>query len=292
MATQVQVNAYLGYIFQEFSRYGDKLATMYQVGNKPSFDKEVKLALLSAYITIADIYLEQWNNPYDDNLMTLTEFEEIMEHINRICNSYWWVDVSEESPHISITVSGATTLEFTMKGSGEVIIDYGASVAKEKVTLTSVAQTFTKTYTGASEVKIYNPANVTAFVCEDNTTVDGVSIPAEAVNLYLVGLNSTGISEFATYNTWTALVQFYINDTNITSFTAHREWFSSAIIFGIVDNAITDATIINNILIELDATGANTFSIAMAGGTNAAPTGAGATAKANLIARGVIVNTN
>jgi len=290
MTTQTQVNTYLGYIFQEFSRYGDKLATMHQTGNKPSFDKEVKLALLSAYITIADIYLEQWDDPYDNNLMTVAEFEDVMRHINRICNSHWWLDLSEELPHIEITVSDATTLELSLtSGDNEVIINWGDGSGMELSTGTA---TPSHVYSGEATAKLYNPENVISFTCDNNTNVSAVVIPAEAVNLTVVGLNSTNISEFITYDTWTSLLQFYINDTNITSLIVYREWFTSAIIFGATDNDITDATIINNILIELDATGLNTFFISLAGGTNAAPTGAGATAKSNLQGRGVNVITN
>jgi len=93
MATQLQVTNYTGYILQEFSRYGDKLATQHQIGEKPSFDKEVKLALLSVFVDIADRYLDEWNSTTSDNLMTVAEFEEIMEHINRIANSFHWLNL-------------------------------------------------------------------------------------------------------------------------------------------------------------------------------------------------------
>lgn len=93
MATQSQVNDYVGYIREELSKYGRKLATMHQHGSKPSFAKELKFMLLQAYVEIAESYLDQWNSTTDDNFFTISEFETIMEHINSICNSHHWLEL-------------------------------------------------------------------------------------------------------------------------------------------------------------------------------------------------------
>ena len=93
MATQADVNNYLGYIRQELAFYGNRLATYQQQGNKPDFAREVKLMLLSAYCDIAEHYLEQWDSTTDDNFFTVAEFEDIMQHINAICNSFLWLDL-------------------------------------------------------------------------------------------------------------------------------------------------------------------------------------------------------
>jgi hypothetical protein len=53
-----------------------------------------------------------------------------------------------------------------------------------------------------------------------------------------------------------------------------------------------DVTSVNNLLILLDSLGMANGTINLSGGTNAAPTGAGATAKANLITAGNTVTTN
>jgi L-ribulose-5-phosphate 3-epimerase UlaE len=92
-ATQTDVNNYLGYIRQELSIYGNRLATYHQQGNKPDFPKEIKFMLLEAYVDIAELYLAQWDSSTDDNLMTVAEFEEVMQHINTICNSFHWLDL-------------------------------------------------------------------------------------------------------------------------------------------------------------------------------------------------------
>jgi len=52
------------------------------------------------------------------------------------------------------------------------------------------------------------------------------------------------------------------------------------------------ATSVNNILISIESTGTSNGTLGMDGGTSAAPTGAGATAKADLITRGWTVTTN
>jgi hypothetical protein len=92
-ATQTQVDDYVGYIREELSRYGSKLATMQQQGNQPSFPKEIKFMLLQAFVEIAEVYLDQWDSTTDDNFFTISEFEGIMEHINAICNSHHWLEL-------------------------------------------------------------------------------------------------------------------------------------------------------------------------------------------------------
>ena len=92
-ATETQVNNYINYIRQELSYYGDRLATKHQHGGKPSFDKEVKFMLLQAFEEIAEMYLNEWSAP-DDDFMTVAEFEDIQQHINKIANSFHWLEMN------------------------------------------------------------------------------------------------------------------------------------------------------------------------------------------------------
>jgi hypothetical protein len=93
--TQTDVNNYLGFIRQELGIYGSKLATMHQqTGKRAGFPKELKLMLLSAYVYIADHYLDKWDDSEDDNFFTVEEFEDIMRHINEICNSFHWLELN------------------------------------------------------------------------------------------------------------------------------------------------------------------------------------------------------
>jgi hypothetical protein len=93
MATQSEVNSYLGYIRQELSIYGNRLANMTQQGNKPDFAKHLNFTLLQAFVDIADRYLEYWDSTTDTNFMTVVQFEEVMNHINRIAKSFHWLDL-------------------------------------------------------------------------------------------------------------------------------------------------------------------------------------------------------
>jgi hypothetical protein len=92
-ATQDLVNNYINYIRQEYSRYGDQLATWQQQGNEPDFTKKIKFMLLHCYIDVAEHYLEQWDSITDANFFTISEFENIMRHINTICNSFLWLEL-------------------------------------------------------------------------------------------------------------------------------------------------------------------------------------------------------
>ena len=92
--TQTEINTYLGYIRQEFSNYGERLASMNQQGDKPDFSKEVKFMLLQAYVDITERYLAKWDSTTDDNYFTVAEFEDIMTHINAICNTSYWLDLN------------------------------------------------------------------------------------------------------------------------------------------------------------------------------------------------------
>ena len=93
MATITDVNNYIGYIRQELAYYGNRLATMHQQGNKPSFDKEVKFMLLQAFVEIAEWYLDEWDDTAN-NEFTVAEFEDIQQHINKIANSFHWLDLN------------------------------------------------------------------------------------------------------------------------------------------------------------------------------------------------------
>jgi hypothetical protein len=91
-ATATDVSNYKYFIKRELSWWGNKLATKHQIGDKPSFDKEVKFMLLQSFVEIADWYLDEWDDP-DNNGMTVDEFNDIQQHINRIANSFHWLEI-------------------------------------------------------------------------------------------------------------------------------------------------------------------------------------------------------
>ena len=91
--TLVLRNAYVNSLRQELSYYGNKLATRTQQGHKPTVQKQVKFMLLQAFIEIAERYLDEYDD-LKDEFMTVSEFNDIQQHINRIGNSFHWIDVS------------------------------------------------------------------------------------------------------------------------------------------------------------------------------------------------------
>lgn len=123
------------------------------------------------------------------------------------------------------------------------------------------------------------------------TSINSIETHSEWTSLETIYVYSTLISSFTTHQEWTALSGLRVNSTSITNVLAYAQW-TSITDFRADDNAIISATNINNILIALDTAGMSSGTIELSGGTNAAPTGAGITAKNNLIGRGVTVNTN
>lgn len=91
-ATEGQVVSYLNNIRQELGYYGNRLATLHQYGHKPSFDKELKFMLLQAFVEIADWYLDEWDDT-DNNGLTIAQFEDVQQHINKIANSFNWLQM-------------------------------------------------------------------------------------------------------------------------------------------------------------------------------------------------------
>lgn len=91
--TLVLKNAFVNSIRQELVYYGDKLATRTQQGTKPLIQKQIKFMLLQAFVEIAEWYLDEYDDT-DNNGMTIAQFNDIQQHINKIGNSFHWIDMS------------------------------------------------------------------------------------------------------------------------------------------------------------------------------------------------------
>ncbi len=124
-----------------------------------------------------------------------------------------------------------------------------------------------------------------------NTSLSSLTTYAEWTDLRTLAIYLTLISSLTTYAAWALLQSLIVNDTSITNLIAHSAW-TSILTFNLSNNAIVSATNINNELIALEAAGMSSGTVDLSGGTNAAPTGAGITAKNNLISAGVSVTTN
>ena len=124
------------------------------------------------------------------------------------------------------------------------------------------------------------------------TPVTAVETHPEWTALEIIEVTDTSITSFETHPEWTLFRTARITNNAITSFIVHTEWtpLSSLWVNGA---AITSDTIINNMLIACDTLVMGTGDdIDFSGGTNATPTGAGATAKSNLQVRNCTVTTN
>jgi hypothetical protein len=91
--TQSDINDFVTIWRQELTYYGDRLAHRSQWGHETLYWKEIKLMLLEAFTDIMEKYLVEWDDP-DNNMFTLSEFDDIQQHANRICNSHHWLDLS------------------------------------------------------------------------------------------------------------------------------------------------------------------------------------------------------
>ena len=134
-------------------------------------------------------------------------------------------------------------------------------------------------------VDIYNcnvtvPLNCTPFLNLRRVSAGNTSLPS--VNL----------------STCTKLEWIYIRSSpSVTTLNLPATLSNTTLVYG--DGCALTAAAINDILVKLDANGVsntqsvtNNYIIKLDGGTNAAPTGAGITAKNNLIAKGWSVTTN
>ncbi len=145
-------------------------------------------------------------------------------------------------------------------------------------------------FTGSLPI-LSNSPDLAYFYARSNNLTG--SIPSLDVNTKLIGFyaysnNLTGSIPSLGNNV--ALNIFYVHANNLTGFVGG--WPTKAFTFRADNNALTESAV-NQILIDADTYGIATgTTITIDGGTNAAPTGAGATAKASLISGGATVTTN
>jgi hypothetical protein len=93
MADQTEVNNYVTALRQELVYFGNRLADRTQQGHKPVTQKQIKFKLLQAFNEVAEWYLDEWDDTVN-NGMTVAEFNDIQQHINKIGNSFHWIDLS------------------------------------------------------------------------------------------------------------------------------------------------------------------------------------------------------
>ena len=135
---------------------------------------------------------------------------------------------------------------------------------------------------------------LTQFHCYNNQLTGNIPDLSSNTALVIFDCNNNQLTgNIPDLSSNTALTNFRCYDNQLTGFTGG--WPSeTTFAFNASNNALTE-TAVNLILTEADAayaSDATGTTINISGGTNAAPTGAGATAKASLIAKGATVTTN
>jgi len=106
MATQQEVDDNINLCRQELAYYGNRVALRSQRGVKPTVHKQILFMLLQAYNQIAEAYKDEhlgyaWVSPWgggdeygDGNFGDVDWFNDIQQHVNRIGNSFHWLDLS------------------------------------------------------------------------------------------------------------------------------------------------------------------------------------------------------
>lgn len=96
-ATQTQINSYVASIRYAHSQFVNKLATKERMGHTDVFCGRIKSVLLGYYVRMLEDYFAQHDDAgdtYEDyNFFTTTEATDIMQHINEICDTNYFLDI-------------------------------------------------------------------------------------------------------------------------------------------------------------------------------------------------------
>lgn len=91
-ATAEQILAYLTDIKYAQSEYMDKIILKEKLGHRDIFIHRLRATILSYYVQIMVDYFSQ--STYDsNNFFTTTEVEDIINRINRICDSNYEIEL-------------------------------------------------------------------------------------------------------------------------------------------------------------------------------------------------------
>ena len=98
-ATQTQIDSYIASIRYAHSLYSGKLSKKGKLSRKAKVCESVRLVLLSYYVRILEDYFEQHDDAgdtYEDyNFFTTAEATDIMQHINTICGTNYYLDITD-----------------------------------------------------------------------------------------------------------------------------------------------------------------------------------------------------
>lgn len=96
-ATQSQIDSYIASIRYVHSKFANKLATRERLGHTDVYCDRIKLVLLGYYVRMLEDYFSQHDDSGDSyeeyNFFTVAEATDIMQHINEICDSNYFLDI-------------------------------------------------------------------------------------------------------------------------------------------------------------------------------------------------------
>jgi len=90
--TQTEFDNYRIQIYYFSSQKAERLAKDYALGKTNLENDEVNLSLLNAYIDILNNYTLYTDSEEDRNTLTRDEMQDIVTHINKICNTHYNID--------------------------------------------------------------------------------------------------------------------------------------------------------------------------------------------------------
>ena len=191
--------------------------------------------------------------------------------------------------------TGANTVNVRLDwtGGGTATVDWGDGSASESMT------------TGVDSSHTYTDGlHILTMTAPDDATVTRIEVDSD--NLIGAPPDVTQNPELTTlrlqYNQLTVtpnvsqnpkLVTLYLGGNQLTTYAGGLDAMRKLTTYNISSNALPEAAI-NAILVDLDTArvaGNPVCTVGLSGGTNAAPTGAGITAKNNLVAAGWSVTT-
>jgi len=89
-ATSSDINQYIWNVRTASSDYIEMIAKARQLGKKTNKCWNPRLALLMAFIEIVVDYFD--SDDYTVSYFTTEEIKDIMQHINNICDTKFWID--------------------------------------------------------------------------------------------------------------------------------------------------------------------------------------------------------
>lgn len=91
-ATVSEIDAYIYEIYSSFAECGAKLAKYQKLGAKELECNKFKFRLLQHFVRIISDYFDS-DDYTANNFFTTDEINDVMQHINNILNSNYWVEL-------------------------------------------------------------------------------------------------------------------------------------------------------------------------------------------------------